>query len=156
MISNRVNRVLDVNINRAREGLRVLEDAARFIINNRETTATLRSCRHALDQSVRKIYPQLLAARNSGDDLGRTFKESKRKNLQGLIIANFKRVEEAVRVLEEFAKLISARQGGIFKSIRFEMYQAEKKLMKYQAQRKYKSKAQRHKVLSIRHRVKRK
>lgn len=125
-----INRVLDANINRAREGLRVLEDTARFIFNDRETTATLRSCRHALDQSVRKIYPQLIKARDSGDDLGRTFKESKRKNLQGLIIANFKRVEEAVRVLEEFAKLITAQHGRIFKSIRFKMYQAEKILVK--------------------------
>ncbi len=125
-----INRVLDANINRAREGLRVLEDTARFIFNDRGTTATLRSCRHALDQSVRKIYPQLLKARDSGDDLGRTFKESKRNNLQGLIIANFKRVEEAVRVLEEFAKLISARHGSIFKRIRFKMYQAEKKFVK--------------------------
>lgn len=123
-----INRVLDANINRAREGLRVLEDAARFIFNDRETTENLRSCRHALDKSVRNIYPQLIKARDSGDDMGRTFKEPKRKNLQGLIIANFKRVEEAVRVLEEFAKLISSRHGSIFKGIRFKMYQAEKKI----------------------------
>ncbi len=129
MISNRVNRVLDANINRAREGLRVLEDVARFIFNDPETTATLRACRQAVDKSVRKIYPQLLKARDSGDDLGRTFKETKRKNFPGLIIANFKRVEEAMRVLEEFSKLISARHGSIFKGIRFKMYQAEKKIM---------------------------
>jgi len=125
-----INRVLDANINRAREGIRVLEDVARFIFIDRETTDTLRTCRHALDKSVRKIYPQLLMARDSGDDLGRKFKEAKRNNLQGLIIANFKRVEEAVRVLEEFSKLISARHGSIFKGIRFKMYQAEKKFMK--------------------------
>ncbi len=124
-----IHRVLDANINRAREGLRVLEDVARFIFIDRKTTDTLRSCRHKLDQSVRKIYPQLLIARDSGDDLGRTFKEAKRNNLEGLVIANFKRVEEAVRVMEEFAKLISARHGSIFKGIRFKMYQAEKKLM---------------------------
>jgi thiamine-phosphate pyrophosphorylase len=131
-MDNKLNiyRVLDANINRAREGLRVLEDVARFIFNDREATEMLRSCRHILDQSARKIYPQLLVARDSGDDLGRTFKESKRKDLLGLTVANFKRVEEAVRVLEEFAKLIGARQGSIFKNIRFKMYQAEKKLVK--------------------------
>jgi len=124
-----IYRVLDANINRAREGLRVLEDVARFIFNDRKTTQLLRSCRHDLDQSARKIYPQLIAARDSGDDLGRTFKEPKRKDLLGLTVANFKRVEEAVRVLEEFAKLFGARQGRIFKKIRFNMYQAEKIIM---------------------------
>ncbi len=124
-----IYRVLDANINRAREGLRVLEDVARFIFNDRKTTDTLRSCRHILDQSARKIYPQLIAARDSGDDLGRAFKEPKRKDLRGLVSANFKRVEEAVRVLEEFAKLLGARQGRTFKKIRFDMYQAEKKIV---------------------------
>jgi thiamine-phosphate pyrophosphorylase len=125
-----VYRVLDANSNRAREGLRVLEDVARFIFNDREATDSLRSCRHMLDKSTRKIYPQLIAARDSGDDLGRTFKEPKRKDLKGLISANFKRVEEAVRVLEEFAKLLGARQGTVFKKIRFNMYQSEKILVK--------------------------
>ncbi len=125
-----VYRVLDANINRAREGLRVLEDVARFILNDRKTTAMLRSCRHLLDRSARKIYPQLLAARDSGDDLGRTFKEPKRKDLLSLTAANFKRVEEAIRVLEEFAKLFGAHQGRMFKKIRFTMYQAEKILVK--------------------------
>ncbi|MDD5259983.1 MAG: thiamine-phosphate pyrophosphorylase [bacterium] len=124
-----IYRILDANINRAREGLRVLEDVARFILNDRKTTARLRSCRHLLDQSAREIYPQLLSARDSGDDLGRTFKEPKRKDLLGLTAANFKRVEEAVRVLEEFAKLFGARQGSRFKKIRFTMYQVEKKLI---------------------------
>ncbi len=125
-----IYRILDANINRAREGLRVLEDVARFILNDRKTTTMLRSCRHLLDQNARKIYPQLLTARDSGDDLGRTFKEPKRKDLRGLTIANFKRVEEAVRVLEEFAKLSGAKQGSMFKKIRFSMYQAEKILVK--------------------------
>lgn len=125
-----IYRLLDANINRAREGLRVLEDVARFIFNDREATDALRSCRHKLDQRVRKIYPQLIAARDSSADLGRTFKEPKRKDLRGLTIANFKRVEEAVRVLEEFAKLLGARQGSMFKKIRFSMYQAEKLLVK--------------------------
>ncbi|MDD5491762.1 MAG: thiamine-phosphate pyrophosphorylase [bacterium] len=125
-----IYRVLDANINRAREGLRVLEDVARFICNDRKATGMLRACRHMLDRSARKIYPQLIVARDSGDDLGRTFKEPKRKDLTGLMIANFKRVEEAVRVLEEFSKLLGARQGSMFKKIRFTMYQAEKKLMR--------------------------
>lgn len=124
-----IYRVLDANINRAREGLRVLEDVARFIFNDRKATQMLRSSRHSLDQSARKIYPQLLAARDSGDDLGRTFKEPKRSDLLGLTISNFKRVEEAVRVLEEFAKLLGARHGRIFKKIRFNMYQTEKILI---------------------------
>lgn len=123
-----IYRVIDANINRAREGLRVLEDVARFIINDPKATSMLRSSRHMLDRSARRIYPQLIAARDSGDDLGRTFKEPKRKDLTGLTIANFKRVEEAVRVLEEFSKLLGARQGSMFKKIRFTMYQAEKKL----------------------------
>lgn len=126
--SQGIYRVIDANLNRAREGLRVLEDAARFILIKPSLVTLLRSCRHQLDRSARDIYPQLLSARKATEDLGRGFKEAKRKNLNGLIQSNFKRVEEALRVLEEFAKLISAEAGRTFKSIRYKIYQAERDL----------------------------
>ena len=119
-------RVLDANINRAREGLRVLEDAARFVFNRPALTIQIRRNRHRLDAAVRQSYPQLIAARDTGSDEGRSFNEGKRKDLSGLVIANFKRVEEAMRVLEEFSKLFSERAGKKFKKIRFEIYAAEK------------------------------
>ncbi len=125
-----IYRVLDANINRAREGLRVLEDVARFILNHSALTLTIRRSRHRLDTAVRESYPQLIAARDTGSDEGRGFNEGKRKDLSGLIIANFKRVEEAMRVLEEFSKLFSERAGKKFKKIRFEIYAAEKEFSK--------------------------
>jgi thiamine-phosphate pyrophosphorylase len=125
-----IYRVLDANINRAREGLRVLEDASRFIFNRPALTLKIRRNRHRLDAAVRQSYPQLIAARDTGSDEGRGFNEKKRSDLSGLVIANFKRVEEAMRVLEEFSKLFSARTGKKFKKIRFDIYAAEKEFQK--------------------------
>src|SRR5262245_58214253 len=121
-----VYRLLDANLNRAREGLRVLEDTARFIDNKPTAFRALRSARHALDKATRRAYPRLLAARNSGGDAGRAMKETRRRTPRGLVAANFRRVEEALRVLEEYGKVLSPGAAPGFKRIRFKIYTLEK------------------------------
>ena len=125
----KIYRVIDVNINRAREGLRVIEDGARFIFNDKKLTNQIKKIRHNVDIISRRVYPELISARDSGEDVGASQKEKKRNNLQGLLTANFKRIEEAMRVLEEFSKLISSDAGYKFKQIRFKIYIIETKLM---------------------------
>ena len=121
-----VYRLADANLNRCREGLRVLEDTARFIWNDRKVFRVFRGERHALDKLSRKIYPRLVDSRNSGSDEGRTLREGGRENLGSVLTANFRRCEESLRALEEFGKLFSARAAGRFKEMRFRMYDLEK------------------------------
>lgn len=123
------HRLLDANLNRAREGLRVIEDVVRFLYNDKELSRKLRNIRHELSIITGKIYPRLLKSRDSENDVGLTFKEGKRKNLRDILIANFRRAEEGIRVLEEFSRLISADAGDRLKKIRFKVYTIEKEIV---------------------------
>lgn len=126
----KIYRLMDANVNRAREGLRVLEDVARFIFNDEAVTKRVRTQRHTLDRIFRTMYPSLIEARESKKDMGRTFSEGTREDLSDLIKANCKRVEEALRVLEEFAKILAPKQASEFKALRYRAYQIEKDFSK--------------------------
>src|SRR5216684_7830585 len=65
-------RLLDANANRAREGLRVIEDTARFVLDKPAAAKAIRALRHGLDELVRGEYKTLLTARNVGHDSGRS------------------------------------------------------------------------------------
>lgn len=125
-----VRRLLDANLNRAREGLRVLEDTARFRWNARSMFEALRRMRHGLDRTTRRHYPMLVSSRDAAGDAGRRLAESARRTPSGLVAANFRRAEEALRVLEEYGKVLSPGSAGRFKSVRFELYQWEKAALK--------------------------
>ncbi|HOW28059.1 MAG TPA: thiamine-phosphate pyrophosphorylase [Elusimicrobiota bacterium] len=126
MDDKRVLRVLDANLNRAREGLRVLEDTARFIWERPALYRTLRSLRHRLDRLTRRAYPALLQSRDSARDAGRVLKEKGRRAWEGLTAANFRRSQEALRVLEEYGKVFSPGAASGFKSVRYRLYIIEK------------------------------
>ncbi|PIZ12946.1 MAG: hypothetical protein COY53_07320, partial [Elusimicrobia bacterium CG_4_10_14_0_8_um_filter_37_32] len=64
--------LLDANLNRAREGIRIVEDTARFVLNKPDYFYQLRSLRHRLDKITRKIYPLLVSARDTQVDPGRS------------------------------------------------------------------------------------
>ena len=119
-------RILDVNLNRAREGLRVIEDIIRFSGEDRKLYQKLKRTRHSLSRITKEVYPQMLASRDSKNDIALSQKEKKRRDVKDILSSNFKRVEEATRVLEEFSKLVSADAGYKFKRIRFQIYTIEK------------------------------
>jgi thiamine-phosphate pyrophosphorylase len=125
--SEKVFRLLDVNLNRAREGLRVLEDTARLVREDKKVFEELRSIRHALDRITRRAYPRLIQARDSVRDPGRTVPEGEKRSPSGLVAANFRRAEEAVRVLEEYGKVLAPSAAARFKALRYRLYEAEKK-----------------------------
>lgn len=125
----KIYRVIDANLNRAREGLRVIEDTARFVNVNDKLFAQVRAARHKLDKTTRNIYPELIAERDSKGDKGRTVKEGKRQNIKALLSANFRRVQEALRVLEEYGKIVSPKAAPVFKKIRFQTYILERKFI---------------------------
>jgi thiamine-phosphate pyrophosphorylase len=127
-------RIIDANLNRATEGLRVLEDIARFLLNDPSLSVRLKSLRHELLPSDGALQRQMLAARNSEGDIAafaETPEEIKRDSALSLVIANAKRVQESLRVLEETTKLhqIPALDWTKFKDARFTLYELEQMLV---------------------------
>ena len=125
-------RIIDVNLNRASEGLRVIEDGVRFVLDDRSFTEELKELRHSLAKIVEETpvfsREELISSRNSQKDVGAQLAEEKREKIKEMIRANFKRVEEAERSLEEFGKLLSPLMGERFRKIRFQTYCLEKKI----------------------------
>ena len=126
-------RILDAAANRAREGLRVLEDYVRFILDDAHLSGRLKNWRHQLSHALRSVAPhQLLAARETEQDVGtqiRTLTETKRESVGAVVQANFKRVEEATRTLEEFSKILSSDLGQQIGQLRYEIYTLEKAIL---------------------------
>src|SRR5258708_5650939 len=126
----RVWRLLDANANRAREGLRIIEDTARFVLDKPKAAKAIRTLRHGLDELLRSHYKTLLLARDVTHDSGRTNAAKAYKGgLGALLAANFKRCEEALRVLEEYGRVMSPKAVKGAQSIRFKVYQWETKLL---------------------------
>ncbi|MDF9407399.1 hypothetical protein L7E55_03330 [Pelotomaculum isophthalicicum JI] len=131
-----VYRVIDANLNRLREGLRVLEEIARFILEDAEMTAKIKDTRHRVTAVIGELpggMLELIQARDAAGDVGAiswTPGENTRGDLISLTAANFKRAQEAARVLEEFCKLIATQAAREFKKIRFEIYEIELDMLK--------------------------
>ncbi len=117
-------RLIDANLNRLREGIRVVEDVFRYIYNDKQTALKLKNLRHL---SRIDIYTKMLETRDVKNDVLRESikSEQNRDNLYSILIANFKRAQESARVLEEFSKLISIEDSENFKYIRYELYTLE-------------------------------
>jgi thiamine-phosphate pyrophosphorylase len=123
-------RLLDANLNRAREGLRVIEDTARFVWNDAALFRRLRGLRHALHRVTASHYRSLVAARRSETDAGRAIPENGRPSIAAVVAANVRRAQEAVRVLEEYSKVFSATAPREFKRIRYRLYREEREILK--------------------------
>ena len=117
-------RLIDANLNRLREGIRVVEDIFRYVYNDKQTAIKLKELRHL---SRLENYIELLETRDVKNDVLRASikSEQNRTDLYSILIANFKRAQESSRVLEEFSKLISIKDSENFKYIRYELYNLE-------------------------------
>jgi len=118
-------RIIDANLNRLKEGIRVVEDIARYIDNNFELASSLKALRH---KSTIQETNELLASRDSTNDVLRptTASEMARSDLKSIIIANYKRAQESSRVLEEMYKILHPEYSEMFKTIRYTLYMLEK------------------------------
>ncbi len=127
-----MRRLIDANLNRMNEGLRVLEDIARFLLDDAALSARLKSLRHQLTIDDVSLKRDLLAARDSAQDVGAFAEaegEAQRQDIPAIVSANAKRAEESLRVLEEFAKLPdSMLQSARLKEARFALYEIEREL----------------------------
>ncbi len=131
-LTGAVDRVIDANFNRAKEGLRVCEDMARFIIDDRGLTAGYKNVRHQLTAAAAGFgLKGIVRARDVAGDVGRltSVSESSRGNVADIFYANTQRVKESLRVLEEFAKLTSSVLAERFKVLRYKVYGLEKKAL---------------------------
>jgi thiamine-phosphate pyrophosphorylase len=132
---NDLHRIIDANLNRASEGLRVLEELARFALNNRTLSERIKNLRHALRAGIESLelnQSTLLNARDTEHDVGTSISTpSEAVRPQGkvdLASAAAKRSQEALRSIEEAAKGIG-RSGAPFESIRYALYDIERDLI---------------------------
>jgi len=132
-ISKQTLRIIDANLNRIGEGLRILEDLARFLLNDTALTQQLKTMRHELRQDDWLSHQQLLQSRNSEGDVGIDLEvpgEEKHRELPVTVVANAKRVQESLRSLEEMAKTPGTKlDSEKFKQARFNLYTIEQKLL---------------------------
>jgi thiamine-phosphate pyrophosphorylase len=110
-------RVLDAAANRAREGLRVVEDYVRFMLDD------------LTDALGRVPIEDRLAARETQADVGTvltTAAERFRGSAADVLTANLARLQESLRSLEEFGKLLDADLAAAFKQIRYQAYTVQR------------------------------
>jgi thiamine-phosphate pyrophosphorylase len=138
-MSHQPLRIIDANLNRSSEGLRVLEDVARFLLEDAGLSQRLKTLRHDLAQETKSLSVGFLSRRDSEHDvgacMGASYEPERKQSLQdlsGLVAANAKRVEESLRVVEELAKLpemSSMLNSARFEQMRFALYTLERDLI---------------------------
>lgn len=126
-------RILDANLNRASEGLRVAEDVCRFHWNLPGLARELKELRHALleaGSAVGASRRSLLEARDTEGDVGRVTAST---NVQALPLPevasrNIQRVREAMRAIEETCRSVRPALVERFEALRYQLYSVEKGL----------------------------
>lgn len=126
-------RILDADGNRAREALRVIEDYCRFTLDDRFLSGELKRLRHDLTETL-AVLPAglLLEARDTLRDVGTsisTEREQQRLSMQAVVQANWKRLQEALRSLEEYGKLRSPNLGMALEQLRYRSYTLERAIL---------------------------
>ncbi len=128
-----VLRIIDANANRAREALRVMEEAARFMLDDAALTESLKRLRHDLAAALSSLNG-VEAHRNTPADVGttvRTEREFSRASAADVVIAAGKRLSEALRAMEEYGKTLGERHAAFaptIESLRYRGYDIEQRL----------------------------
>ena len=128
-----VARVLDANANRAREALRVLEDAARFALDDADLSARFKAIRHGLQGSLALLPPGWLESnRDAAGDVGTAIQgahEGARETHRDVVAAAGKRLGEALRSIEECMKTVVPAVAPAVEGLRYASYDAERDLL---------------------------
>lgn len=127
-----VVRLLDASLNRASEGTRVVEDYARFVLDDGHLSKLAKELRHGI-AAAGEILPaaERLAARDTPGDVGTTIstdREGVRTDAWAVCQASLGRLQEALRSLEEYAKTIDSSHGAEFERLRYATYTLAKGL----------------------------
>ncbi len=116
----------DAAFNRAREGLRVMEDLARFILDEHDLVMPLKQIRHELT-SLSRRWPglTLVLSRDVAGDVGTSMTtpgEAARGCLRDVASAAGRRSTEALRSLEELAKVEVPDISPTLEQMRYRLY----------------------------------
>lgn len=128
-----VLRILDANANRAREALRVMEEAARFVLDAPDLSGAFKALRHDLAAAWESLAsgPDLIASRDTPGDVGtqlRTASEEQRGTVADVAVAAGKRLSEALRAIEEYGKLLDGGFARRIEQLRYRGYDLEQRL----------------------------
>ncbi len=121
----RVARLIDANLDRAREGLRVVEDWCRFGLDREDLVVTLKDWRQRLGRLHQDRYKK---ARSTSTDTGAGLghpAQLDRHSPRQVVAANCGRVQEALRVLEEYGRSIDAPLAKEAAAVRYGLYDLE-------------------------------
>ena len=124
-------RILDANANRAREALRVIEDYARFVLDDATLCSDLKTLRHDLTQALASVLPEAILWRDTPGDVGTAVKteaELQRDDLFHVVTASSKRLGEALRTLEEYLKTSTPQAAAQIEKIRYRFYDIEQRI----------------------------
>ncbi len=126
-------RILDACANRAREGLRVVEDYCRFVLDDAFLSRSLKELRHDLTSVLADLSADLLLeSRETQRDVGTaltTPSEFDRASLRDVVGANLKRLQEALRSLEEFGKVRNPLCAQVLEQLRYRSYTLERAIV---------------------------
>jgi thiamine-phosphate pyrophosphorylase len=127
-----VYRVLDANADRASEAIRVLEDYGRFVRNDQVLAEAAKVLRHDLGITLRQVpLAERLAARDTAGDVGTSLStpsEYVRSTVGDVVAANSRRLQESLRTLEEFGKIVSPEFAKQCEQLRYRAYTLESTL----------------------------
>jgi thiamine-phosphate pyrophosphorylase len=123
-----MKRIIDANLNRATEALRVIEEIARFYLENEKYSSELKYARHELAVFIDKNYSALLKSRDTESDIGTEIpNNTKKQDILDIFKANFKRLQQSLRVLAEYGSQESL-DITLFEKTRYLSYTLEKNM----------------------------
>lgn len=122
----KLQRIIDANLNRAAEAARILEEIARFLLDDKDLSEKLKNIRHKINLIQDENYGQYLHARDTQNDIGVDIRNStKRINIENIFKANMKRFQQTLRTLAEYS-VENPADAKIFEKLRYESYTLEK------------------------------
>ncbi|MDD4985267.1 MAG: thiamine phosphate synthase [Dehalococcoidales bacterium] len=133
-LPQQILRIIDVNLNRASEGLRVIEDIARLVLNDAAISGQIKAMRHRTVEGDLALNKQLVGARDARGDVGINLEvpgQAEEKDLPLVLVANSRRVQESLRTIEELTRTSGIYLGldpESFKQSRFELYTIEQEI----------------------------
>lgn len=129
-MDSNIVRLIDASANRAREGLRVVEDYVRFALDDALATQQLKRFRHTFTRLMGEIpLSDRLSARETRQDVGTSItldSERQRDDAQSVLAANFTRIQESLRSLEEYSKVVCPAISGGLEQLRYDSYTIQK------------------------------
>ncbi|HBT77508.1 MAG TPA: thiamine phosphate synthase [Planctomycetaceae bacterium] len=127
-----VPRLLDAAGNRAGEALRVVEDYVRFLRDDAVLTRASKAFRHELGDLLKQLpQRERFAFRETENDVGTEIEaagEYERSGIDEVLAANFSRLQESLRSLEEFSKIAYPHLARSFERLRYRCYTLQKEI----------------------------